>query len=72
MGQTFRCRALSLCAFSATDAMFAPVIFRFQTYRVVLNDLNAKEYMTAMLADPYMIELVNINLLLFACVDKIG
>jgi glutathione S-transferase len=43
-------------AFSATDAMFAPVIFRFQTYRVPLTDLNAKEYMKAMLADPYMIE----------------
>ena len=49
--------------FSATDAMYAPVVFRFQTYGVTLTDLNAKEYMTAMLADPYMKEWENAALI---------
>jgi glutathione S-transferase len=40
--------------FSAADAMFAPVIFRFQTYRVPIDDPLAKAYYEAMLADPQM------------------
>ena len=49
-----------LCgAFSAADAMFAPVIFRFQTYRVAIDEPVAKAYYQAMLADPCMQEWEN-------------
>jgi len=44
-----------LCgAFGAVDAMFAPVAFRFQTYGVVPAEPAAREYLAALLADPYM------------------
>lgn len=39
--------------FSAADAMYAPVAFRFRTYGVTPSSL-AGEYMEAVLADPHM------------------
>ena len=39
--------------FSAADAMYAPVVFRFRTYGVTPPGL-AGEYMKAVLADPHM------------------
>lgn len=41
--------------FSIADAMFAPVVLRFNTYKVELDD-NAKAYVSAMLALPSMKE----------------
>lgn len=39
--------------FSAVDAMYAPVVFRIQTYGLVVND-RANEYIKTMLAHPAM------------------
>jgi glutathione S-transferase len=41
--------------FCAADAMFAPVVFRFFTYRVAVADARAAAYYEAMLAHPLMI-----------------
>ena len=43
-------------AFSAADAMFAPVVFRFQTYLVAVEEPAAAAYVAAMLADKHMRE----------------
>jgi len=43
-------------AFSAADAMFAPVVFRFVTYRVAPAEPLAAAYVAAMRADPFMRE----------------
>lgn len=43
-------------AFSAVDAMFAPLVFRFQTYGVRLTDPDAAAYAAALLALPAMKE----------------
>lgn len=40
--------------FSAADAMFAPVAFRFLTYNVLLSDPVAKAYCEALLANPHV------------------
>lgn len=45
-------------AFSAADIMYAPVVFRFASYDVPLLD-EAKDYVEAMLAHPFMIEWAN-------------
>lgn len=42
--------------FTAADAMFAPVAFRFQTYGVTLRDSDAEEYCRALLANKFMRE----------------
>ncbi|MFN3631151.1 MAG: glutathione S-transferase family protein [Casimicrobiaceae bacterium] len=42
-------------AFSVADAYYAPVVFRFQTYGVLLGG-SAGEWMRAMLAHPAMLE----------------
>ena len=41
--------------FSAADILYAPVVFRFASYDVPLND-DAKDYLNAMLSHPFMIE----------------
>ena len=41
-------------AFSAADAMYAPVVWRFHTYNVQLADPDAAAYVKSMLADPEM------------------
>ncbi len=41
--------------FSIADAYFAPVVFRFNTYHVALNDV-AAQYQQTMLAHPAMLE----------------
>ena len=43
-------------AFSAADAMYAPVVFRFATYRVALGCKVAKAYAETMLANEFMQE----------------
>lgn len=42
--------------FTAADAMFAPVAFRFQTYGVVIEEPIAASYVQALLDDPRMKE----------------
>jgi glutathione S-transferase len=44
-------------AFGIADAMFAPVVLRFQTYGIALPEV-AREYAAAVLAHPAMIEWV--------------
>jgi hypothetical protein len=41
-------------AFTAVDAMFAPVVFRFRTYNVPVEDPVVAAYMAAMLADEHV------------------
>lgn len=43
-------------AFSAADAMYAPIVFRFHTYNVKLSSPEAIAYVATMLADPAMAE----------------
>ncbi len=43
-------------AFSAADAMFAPVCWRFNTYNVQLADARAAAYLQTMLSNPAMKE----------------
>lgn len=42
--------------FSAADAMYAPVAFRFKTYGVSVTEPLAAEYLNAMLAHPLVVE----------------
>jgi glutathione S-transferase len=43
--------------FSIADAMYAPVVLRFQTYDVALPSF-AREYVNSMLENPYLVEWV--------------
>jgi glutathione S-transferase len=42
--------------FSAADAMYAPVCWRFYTYRIAISDARAAAYVDSMLSHPLMIE----------------
>ncbi len=46
-------------AFCITDAMFAPVVFRFQTYAVALSG-KAADYQRTMLATPALVKLMEL------------
>ncbi len=44
--------------FSAADAMFAPVVSRFVTYGIALED-HARAYVDAVMAQPFMVEWID-------------